>query len=70
MDIKKAIKLCKEQDMLFSDIMELCNLENSQQMYVIDYGVRNKQPDWKIESVASKVNDSMLAAEIQSLFGK
>lgn len=66
MDVKKAIKLYK-QNMVFSDIMELCDLTNSQ-VYAIDYGVRNGKHEWKIEDVARKVNNGMKSVEIERLF--
>ncbi len=67
-DIKKAIKLAK-QNMIFGDIMELCDLTHSQ-MYVVDYGIRNNQSEWKIAKVASQAGNDMKATEIEALFYK
>ncbi len=68
MDVKKAIKLYKA-GMKFGDIRELCDLTQAQ-MYVVDYGVTNRQADWKVVESAGKVDDAMLSTEIESLFSK
>ncbi len=67
MNIKKAIQLYKA-GMKFGDIRKLCDLTQAQ-MYAIDYGVTNRQADWKIVEVSGKADDAM-KAEIESLFSK